>query len=172
MKSMTVRDAMHTGVTSCDSSTTVHEAAHMMNEQKLRSLVIVDFDCALSGIISQSDIVAARLLNQSGKSWDHITVGEIMINRVFTVTPDMTLTEAAQVMVDHRIHRVVVAEPDDLCNPIGMLSMGDIMRYVEGEGFEEPPAPKKASAKKPAPKKAPAKKPAKKAPAKKSAKKK
>jgi CBS domain-containing protein len=132
---------MHEGVVSCDSSTTVREAAHMMNENRLRSLVVVDFDCALGGIISETDIVAAKMLNEGGKSWEHLTVGEIMTNRVLTVPPDMSLTEAARVIVDHRIHRVVVTDPDDICNPIGILSLGDIMRYVEiTETAAMPPA--------------------------------
>lgn len=175
MKSMTVRDAMHKGVVSCDSSTTVLEAAHIMNERRLRSLVVVDFDCALGGIISETDIVAAKLLNEGARSWDKLTVGEIMTNRVLTVPPEMTLTEAARVIVDHRIHRVVVAEADDLCNPVGILSLGDIMRYIEG--VELPPAathasvvaPKAAakpiSKKKPVAKKPVAKKPVAKKPA-------
>ncbi len=133
MKSMTVRDAMHEGVVSCDSSTSVRDAAHMMNLQRLRSLVVMDFDCALGGIISETDIVAAKMLNEGARSWDQLTVGEIMTNRVLTVPPDMPLTDAARMIVDHRIHRVVVAEPDDICNPIGILSLGDIMRYVEGK---------------------------------------
>jgi CBS domain-containing protein len=171
MTSMTVRDAMHVGVVSCDSSISVHEAASMMNETKLRSLVVVDFDCALAGIISESDIVAVQLLNDSGRTWDKITVGEMMTNRVLTVTPDMDLKEAAKIMVDHRIHRVVVAELDDLCNPIGMLSMGDIMRYVElGDEASQRKTPageaamtqqrKVAAKKKPAAKKPATKKPA------------
>ena len=54
-----------------------------------------------------------------------------MTNRVLTVPPDMTLREAAAIITKHRIHRVVVADNDDLCNPIGMLSLSDIMRYLE-----------------------------------------
>lgn len=137
MKNMTVRDAMHKGVVSCDSSISVRDAARIMNEKGLRSLVVVDFDCALAGIISETDIVAARLVHEGGKPWDQLTVGEIMTNRVLTVTPDMSLKEAAKIIVDHRIHRVVVAEPDDICNPIGILSLGDIMRYLERVEREE-----------------------------------
>lgn len=147
MRSMTVRDAMHKGVVSCDSSISVRDAARMMNEKRLRSLVVVDFDCALAGIISETDIVAARLVHEGGKPWDQLTVGEIMTNRVLTVTPDMSLKEAAKILVDHRIHRVVVAEPDDMCNPIGILSLGDIMRYLDriereeaGEAQGQPPS--------------------------------
>lgn len=176
MMNMTVRDAMHEGVVSCDSSTSVRDAAHMMNERRLRSLVVMDFDCALGGIISETDIVAAKMLNEGARGWDQLTVGEIMTNRVLTVTPDMTLTEAAKIIVDHRIHRAVVAETDDICNPIGILSLGDIMRYVEGKeavaeatlaSTKKAPASKVAIKKKTAPKSSPkktvsAKKPAKK----------
>ena len=146
IKSMTVRDAMHVGLESCDSSTTLRDAVHRMTSTKLRSLVIVDFDCALGGIISESDIVTAQLLGKNSKTWDQVTVGEIMTNRdrVLTVTPEMDLSEAAKIMVDHRIHRVVVAELEDICNPIGMLSMGDIMRYM-GEDAMLAPAVKPAA---------------------------
>jgi CBS domain-containing protein len=163
MKSMTVRDAMHIGVETCDSSTTLREAVQRMTTARLRSLVIVDFDCALGGIISESDIVTAQLLGRNSKAWDQVTVGEIMTDRdrVMTVTPDMELREAAKIMVAHRIHRVVVAERDDMCNPTGMLSMGDIMRYMGEDAMIAPspvePAAKKAPAKKAATKKAPAK---------------
>ena len=141
MKSMTVRDAMHKGVVSCDSSITAREAARIMNEKRLRSLVVVDFDCGLAGIISETDIVAARLVHEGAKPWDQLTVGEIMTNRVLTVTPDMSLKEAAKIIVDHRIHRVVVAEADDMCNPIGILSLGDIMRYLESDESGQSAAP-------------------------------
>jgi len=43
----------------------------------------------------------------------------------------MSLQDAARILVNHRIHRVVVSDPDDLCKPIGILSLGDIMRYLE-----------------------------------------
>lgn len=140
VKSMTVRDAMHVGLETCDSSTTLRDAVHRMTQTRLRSLVIVDFDCALGGIISESDIVTAQLLGKNSKAWEQVTVGEIMVgrDRVLTVTPDMDLREAAKIMVDHRIHRVVVAEISDLCNPIGMLSMGDIMRYMGDEPLVAP----------------------------------
>jgi len=131
MEGMTVRDAMHHGVVTCDSSISVRDAVRLMNEKRLRSLVVVDFDCALAGIITEMDIVAARLVHEGGKPWDQLTVGEIMTNRVLTVTPDTSLKEAAKILVSHRIHRLVVAESDDMCTPIGILSLGDIMRYLE-----------------------------------------
>lgn len=130
-KSMLVSDAMHQGVVSIDSSTTVGEATRIMNEKGLRTVVVLDFDCGLGGILSQIDIVAAKLLHEDRKKFENIAVGDLMTNRVLTVPPDMTLREAAAIITKHRIHRVVVADPEDLCNPIGMLSLSDIMRYLE-----------------------------------------
>jgi predicted transcriptional regulator len=130
-KSMLVKDAMHKGVVSIDSSTTVGEATKIMNDKALRTLVVIDFDCALGGVLSQIDVVAAKLLHEDRKKFENIAVGEIMTNRVLTVPPEMTLREAAAIITKHRIHRVVVADNDDLCNPVGMLSLSDIMRYLD-----------------------------------------
>lgn len=124
-----VKDAMHPGVVSCDSSTTVNEAARMMTTSQLRSLVVVDADCGLAGILSQTDLVNAKLLNADSVD-KGLTVGDIMTARVLTISPTDTIEEAARIMIKHHIHRIVVAEPDDLCHPIGILSMGDMMRFM------------------------------------------
>lgn len=129
MTKVLVKEAMHPGVVSCDSSTTVNEAARMMTSSQLRSLVVVDADCGLAGILSQTDLVNAKLLNPNAAE-NTLTVGEIMTSRVLTIPPDNTVEEAARIMIKHHIHRIVVANPDDLCHPIGILSMGDIMRHM------------------------------------------
>jgi CBS domain-containing protein len=134
-KSMLVKDAMHKGVVSVDSSTTVKEAIHKMNELQLRSLVVIDFDCALPGIVTQTDIVAAKLLAPEGKKIDEVAVGEIMTSRALTVEPNMSIREATAIIVKHRLHRVVVADPEDICNPVGILSLTDVMRYLEDHDF-------------------------------------
>jgi CBS domain-containing protein len=53
-----------------------------------------------------------------------------MTPEVATVTPDTPIKEAARVMIDKRIHRVVVSDSNDPCKPLGVLSMGDIMRHM------------------------------------------
>lgn len=132
MTKVLVKEAMHPGVVSCDSSTTVNEAARMMTTSQLRSLVVVDADCGLAGILSQTDLVNAKLLNSDAVE-KGLTVGDIMTSRVLTIPPDASIEEAARVMIKHHIHRIVVANPEDLCHPIGILSMGDMMRYMMNE---------------------------------------
>lgn len=126
-----VRDVMHKGVESIDSSTTIGDAAKLMNAKSLHTVVVIDFDCALGGVLSQIDIVAAKLMAPDERKFLNMAVGELMTNRVLTVPPDMPLREAAVIITKHRIHRVVVANNDDLCNPVGMLSLTDIMAHLE-----------------------------------------
>jgi CBS domain-containing protein len=130
-KPVLVRDVMHKGVESIDSTVTIGEAAKLMNLKSLHSVVVIDFDCALSGVLSQIDIVAAKLLTNDDRKFTNLAVGEVMTNRVLTVPPNMTLREAAAIITKHRIHRVVVAENEDLCNPIGMLSLTDILAHLD-----------------------------------------
>ena len=51
---ITVRDIMHEGVVSCASCISLAEAAKLMLTSKMRSLIVVEGDCGLAGIISQS----------------------------------------------------------------------------------------------------------------------
>ncbi len=125
-----VKDVMHEGVLSCDSSLGLPDAAKLMMDARMRSLVVIDADCGLAGIVSQSDMVNARLLQEEGENWNSMTIRDIMTSMVLTVTPEMTIKEAARLMIEYSIHRVVVAGEDNPCVPVGVLSMGDVMRHM------------------------------------------
>jgi CBS domain-containing protein len=63
-----------------------------------------------------------------------MTVDEVMTRDVLTVTPETPLTDAAKLMVDRGVHRLVVVESQrSTCSPQGVLSVGDIMRRLTGE---------------------------------------
>jgi signal-transduction protein with cAMP-binding, CBS, and nucleotidyltransferase domain len=125
-----VRDAMHAGLASCDSAMTCQAATELMLQLQLRSLVVIDADCGLAGIVTQTDLVDAKLVHQHSQNWEKLPIGEIMHRDVLTVTPDATLEDAARIMLDHHVHRLVVTPVDDPCAPVGVVSMGDIMRHM------------------------------------------
>ena len=127
---ITVREVMHEGVVSCASDVRLAEAAKLMLDSRMRSLIVVDGDCGLAGIVSQSDMVDARLQFGNTQEWTEMVVGDIMSSDVVTVTPDVSIKDAARILIENRIHRVVVTAHEDVCTPIGILSMGDIMRYM------------------------------------------
>jgi CBS domain-containing protein len=129
-----VRDAMRKGVISCASDLTLREAAKLMAEKKVRALVVIDEHCTLAGILSQTDLVNATLKSSPLSMWQTMTVNDVMTRDVLTVTPETLLSEAAKLMVDRGVHRLVVVESQrSTCSPQGVLSLGDIMRKLTGE---------------------------------------
>jgi CBS domain-containing protein len=96
---------------------------------------VVDKDFKLVGIVTESDLLHAFFpqvplatigstkvrdaLKSSAKK-----VGDIMTKRPVTVTPEMTLREAMNLMASHKIRRLPVVEGDKL---VGLLSLRDII---------------------------------------------
>lgn len=130
MDTKLVKDVMHKGVVMCHESLSLPEAARMMTEMGVRALVVTDADCGLSGILAQSDLVNAALQDADQERWRKLSVAAVMTRTVLTVTPDSQVSEAAKTMVQNHIHRIVVVDGDDPCSPVGVLSMGDLVRNM------------------------------------------
>jgi len=128
-----VQDVMHKGVIACPESLALPEAARLMTDQNVRALVVTDEKCGLCGVLSQSDLVNARLEYMAQEAWRGMTVSEVMTREVLTVTPSASIHEATKTMVEHHVHRLVVVDDSDLCTPVGVLSMGDLVRDMMGE---------------------------------------
>ncbi len=125
-----VGDVMHPGVFTCPRSATLLEAARLMQSRGVRALVVMDEQCGMVGIVSQSDLVNASLRSSSELPWRSLTVDAVMTRQVVTVSPDDAIQRAAALMIEHRIHRLVVVHESDPCRPLGVLSMGDLMRHL------------------------------------------
>ena len=106
----------------------------MMAEKKVRALVVIDGHCALAGILSQTDLVNATLMQLGTHPWQDMMVCDVMTRDVLTVSSEMLLSEAAKLMVDRGVHRLVVIDSQHSdCSPVGVLSVGDIMRRLTGK---------------------------------------
>jgi len=128
MSEKQVQDVMHKGVVTCPEDLPLPDAARLMALQSVRALVVTDEACGLCGILSQSDLVNAKLEHPDQDIWRKITVSEVMTRTVLTVKPSDTLPVAAKTMVQNHIHRIVVVDDADPCTPVGVLSMGDLVR--------------------------------------------
>lgn len=129
MATETVGDVMHKGVVSCLPSTSLRDAARLMTQAKVRALVVMDNQCGLSGIVSTTDLVTATL--ESAGAPESLTVKDVMTPSVLTIGPGESVELAAKLMLKKRVHRlVVVDEAGGDCNPIGVISMGDIVRSI------------------------------------------
>lgn len=121
-----VRDIMKRGVPTCQLDTPVLQVARQMLRANVDTTVVVDDLGEVSGIISRTDIV--RLHSQ--RYWE-MRAEDIMTYNVLTIVPDVPVNAAAQLMLDNRIHQLVIlhARPAPQ-RPVGILTMRDVIRYM------------------------------------------
>lgn len=121
-----VRDIMKRGVPTCQLDTPVLQVARQMLRANADAVVVVDDLGEVSGIISRTDIV--RLHSQ--RYWE-MRAEDIMTYNVLTIVPDVPVNAAAQLMLDNRIHQLVIlhARPAPQ-RPVGILTMRDVIRYM------------------------------------------
>lgn len=120
------------------------DAAHILVEQRISGLPVVDHTQVLVGIITEADFLRAlgipshypgHSLWQTLENWfSHSaplhepegTVEELMMHKVFTVTPDHSLHQALTIMKQNHIKRLVVT--DEQHQVIGMVTRSDLIR--------------------------------------------
>ncbi len=129
MKTIPVLAAKHLGVIACPAGATLFDAARMMDEEEISSIILVDETGHLRGILTRTDILRAALNHPD--DWQQQSCSEWMTPEVVTVSPTASLWEAAQLLQEKHIHRVVVAEEDDQgLVPLAVLSARDILYHL------------------------------------------
>ena len=124
----TVSEAKRFGVFGCDQNTTLRSAARRMVEEDISSLVIVDEDGYLAGIITRTDLMRAAI---AVADWEIHPVKNFMTTRMFTVSPQATLQEVAELLLKHQIHRIVVVrEENGRKRPVSVVSDADIVYHM------------------------------------------
>lgn len=91
--------------------------------------VVSDADIDVSGFDQNPSDAAefTEIAEQLGCRIDHLTAADVMTTEVHCVAPDAPLATAAQLMVAHRVHHVLVVREGAL---VGLLSSFDIVRHV------------------------------------------
>jgi CBS domain-containing protein len=118
---MLVKDAMTKRVIVVKPDLTVKEAAKIMTEQRVGSLVVMEND-KLVGIVTELDIiwkVVAGDLNPN-----ETLVKDIMSKEVITIRSDQTLEDATHLMVEKKIKKLPVMEDDKL---VGIITATDLI---------------------------------------------
>ncbi len=125
---MKVRDIMTGTIKTVGYDTTVHEAAVKMKSFDIGSLPVIQ-NGRIVGMITDRDIVvrvvAAKMDPQTTR------VGTVMSSHSVSCSDDTDIEEAARIMGEHQVHRLLVI--DDNSRIAGILSIGDIARKVDDE---------------------------------------
>jgi CBS domain-containing protein len=123
-----VRDVMHRGVITCWADEPLIDVTRRMQEYAINAIFVLDQSGRAEGIISQTDL--ARLYVKHG-DWQHRTADEIMTAEIVTISGDIPLEAAIQIMLDKRIHRLLIVQGGLTPNrPVGVLSLSDVIREM------------------------------------------
>ncbi len=104
---------------------TVLEAAHLMNEHHIGSLIITDFHSNIAGIITERDILTRVVAKQLDPAVTQIH--KVMTKEVIHCTPDSTLNEVRHLMTDCKVRHIPVIDHTNTTTPLaGIISIGDL----------------------------------------------
>jgi CBS domain-containing protein len=125
----TVAEAMSRGLVICRPETPLAAAARAMTERRSRSLVVMEASGRMVGLITGYDLLSVGPAEAGQR-----TVASLM-HAPLTIHPEASLREAADAMIQHQVHRLVVtdaAQPDAL--PLGLISTSDIVALMARPG--------------------------------------
>jgi len=103
-----------------DSS--VKEASAMMSKCSIGSLVAVDAQKRVAGIVTERDIISQ--VNAKDRLSSRVRVKEIMTSKVITIDANALIDDAVYLMIKHKIKKLPVLEDNNL---VGIITSTDIM---------------------------------------------
>jgi CBS-domain-containing membrane protein len=130
---LTAADVMAREVVVIPAGTSMRAAAQLLADAQISGAPVVDADGRCVGVLSAADFfLGAVKENLEIDSTDK--VGEHMTADPVTVEPATPIRQLARMMLDARIHRVIVV--DDQHRPIGVVSSTNVlaaMAYADGD---------------------------------------
>ncbi len=118
---LTVHDAMTSSVITVDAKTSIAQAAAIMSQKGIGSLIIKS-NSEPEGLVTESDIITKVVSMDIQAS--QITVGEVMTQNLIKIDPGCDLNEAARTMAKNKIRRLPVVNNGVL---VGILTSTDVM---------------------------------------------
>lgn len=126
----TVADVMSHAILVCREETPMRDVARTMTEARYRSVLVLDRDGRPRGVVSGWDLLAVL----DDRAEVDATAAQVM-HPALTIRPDASLREAADVMIVHHYHRLVVMDPArPEAVPLGILSSYDIVSEMARPG--------------------------------------
>ena len=119
-----VRDVMVRGIVEVDLNDKLSDVVKVMAENDVSSVVVSDDNGYFWGIITELDVL------KNHGDLDKITAEEIMTTKPITVKPITPLEQAAEIMVENKIHHLYVLSELNENKIVGVISAGDIIKAI------------------------------------------
>lgn len=136
---MMVGDFMSENLIAVKKNNSIYDCAKLMKKNRVSSIIVINEDDSLTGIITKTDLVGAFLINGATDK----KVLECMKRKIITVDPKESLFVVQSVLVNNKISRVIVKKNK---MPIGIITYRDflpaktanwIQEYTEMDDLEE-----------------------------------
>jgi CBS-domain-containing membrane protein len=110
-------------------------AEDVMKIHKFRHLPVIDNDRRLVGLVTQRDLLRARISTLTGLTeeqrrtrQEEVRISQLMTRDLWTVHPETLASHAGQMLADHRYSCLPVVDEDDiLC---GIVTERDFLKFA------------------------------------------
>jgi PAS domain S-box-containing protein len=123
-----IRELMSSPVLTANKHTELYAAYNLFVTHKIRRLVVVDDENHAIGVVTQSN-----LIEYLGYEYfiEVKKVSEVMTRVLFTISKDMTVSQALSDMARESLSCLVIAQDD---RPVGILTERDVARLLVDRG--------------------------------------
>ena len=134
MRSLKIANIMTSEVLTINPERTLHEAAQLMGEKHIGSLIVMKYDTPV-GIITEGDLLNVvsngiplqRDWIRSSPSIRNQEVEKFMSFPLVKICVEYTLKDAARIMIEKRIRRLGVCDSGDL---VGIVTTSDMIGHL------------------------------------------
>ena len=141
MKQDLVRDWMSSPPITINANATLPEACELLRKHQIRRLPVLE-EGKLIGIVTRGDLRGAQPSEATTLSiWElntllaKLKIRSIMTPEPITIRDDVTISDAAQLMIDYKVSGLPVVNADG--ELAGMITESDIFRMVVKTWREE-----------------------------------
>ncbi len=117
-----VEDVMSTPPITVDMETTIEQAAKVMDDNNISSVMVVDKEGKLAGIFTDRDL---RFAVAEGKVGKGLPIHMLMTENPITISPGDLVIDAMKKMREADIKHLPVVDGEG--RPVGMITMRDIV---------------------------------------------
>ena len=141
-----ISEIMTRDLVSATPDMSLQDAMEILAERHVGALPVIDGDVVV-GIFSATDLLAYiaeledatpslsfRRRRKRTADLEDATVGDLMTRKVHSLPPDGTVDEAAWLMSEKRIHRILIMDGDEA---VGILSALDVAKAVAEHRIKE-----------------------------------
>ncbi len=120
-----VGDIMSRNLVTADANSSIVDIARIMRDRRVSS-VLITREGKVIGIITERDIV--RRVVAEGRDLNNTKASDVMSSPIVAISEDAKLSDAALLMAQKRIRRLVII--DSSGNLVGIITTTDLSKYM------------------------------------------